>query len=83
MHFTFWHEHCTSLRSTTQGERIMDLGLDPALVCRQHDLRVELGLIEMAMERLDARNEQEHGNLLARLETRLSHLRDAIRQLPA
>ena len=61
----------------------MDLSLDPALVYRHHDLRVELGLIEMAMERLDTRSEQERSDLLPRLESRLSHLRDAISQLSA
>lgn len=61
----------------------MVLGLDPALVYRHHDLRIELGLIEMAMERLVHRSEQERSHLLPRLESRLSHLRDAIRQLPA
>lgn len=49
----------------------------------RHDLLIEIGLTEMAMERLAVRNEEERKSLQPRLETRIHRLRQALQQLAA
>jgi hypothetical protein len=61
----------------------MDFNFDLQPVFQHHDLLVELGRVEMAMEHLDARSENERQTLRPRLLTRLSRLRDALERLPA
>jgi hypothetical protein len=47
----------------------------------RHDLLVELGQVEMAMDGLDKREDSERGSLQPRLESRMSTLLEALRQL--
>jgi hypothetical protein len=61
----------------------MEFNFDLQPVYQHHDLLVELGRVEMAMEHLDARSENERQTLRPRLLTRLSRLRDALERLPA
>jgi hypothetical protein len=61
----------------------MKMHFDFGPVYPRHDLLVEIGLTEMAMERLAVRNEQERVSLQPRLETRIHQLRQALQQLAA
>ena len=61
----------------------MDFNFDLQPVFQHHDLLIELGRVEMAMEHLDARSENERQTLRPRLLTRMSRLRDALERLPA
>ena len=61
----------------------MEFNFDLQPVYQHHDLLIELGRVEMAMEHLDARSENERQTLRPRLLTRLSRLRDALERLPA
>ena len=61
----------------------MKMHFDFEPVYPRHDLLVEIGLTEMAMERLAVRNEQERVSLQPRLETRIHRLREALQQLAA
>jgi hypothetical protein len=45
---------------------------------RHHDLLIELGSLEMAMEMLSERNAVEQGRLRPRIEQRLAHIREAL-----
>ena len=45
---------------------------------RHHDLLIELGSLEMAMERLNERNQLEQGRLRPRIEQRLARIREAL-----
>ncbi|MFC5741569.1 hypothetical protein [Dyella tabacisoli] len=47
-----------------------------------HDLLIEISRVEMAMEHLDARSEQERTALRPRLESRMNRLRDELKHLP-
>ena len=47
----------------------------------RHDLLIELGQVEMAMEILSERDESERGALQPRLESRMSVLLEALRDL--
>ena len=59
----------------------MSLDLEP--VYPRHDLLIEIGLVEMAIEHLAVTSEQEQITLRPRLETRMNRLRDALQQLAA
>lgn len=60
----------------------MNFDFEP--VYPRHDLLIEIGLIEMAMEHLAVADEPGRGEALRpRLETRINHLRDALEQLAA
>ncbi|RDI96929.1 hypothetical protein DVT68_19605 [Dyella solisilvae] len=61
----------------------MDLSFDFEPVYHHHDLLIELGLVEMAMEHLDARSENERQVLRPRLISRMSRLRDELKRLEA
>jgi hypothetical protein len=61
----------------------MEYQLDLQPVYTHHDLIIEMGRVEMAMERLQARSEQEKRTLRPRLESRLRQLRSALAALPA
>lgn len=61
----------------------MDLGLDMDVVFQRHDLLVEVGKVEMAMERLGERAPGERGTLRPILEARLTRLRKELVQLHA
>ncbi|HEX7814692.1 hypothetical protein [Dyella sp.] len=60
----------------------MEPMLDFQPVYSHHDLLIEMGRVEMAMERLQARDEQENLALRPRLETRMKQLRHALDGLP-
>jgi hypothetical protein len=61
----------------------MEFNFDLQPVYQHHDLLIELGRVEMAMEHLEARSENERQTLRPRLLTRMSRLRDALESLPA
>ncbi len=52
-------------------------------VYRHHDLLIELGRVEMAIEHLDERDTQEQVVLRPRLEQRMTTLQQAIASLAA
>lgn len=59
----------------------MELSVDFQPVYQHHDLLIELGRVEMAMEHLDERSENERQALRPRLLSRLSRLRDELERL--
>lgn len=59
----------------------MDLSFDFQPVYQHHDLLIELGRVEMAMEHLEERSENERQALRPRLLSRLSRLRDELQHL--
>jgi hypothetical protein len=59
----------------------MDFSFDLQPVYPHHDLLIELGRVEMAMEHLDARSEDERQVLRPRLQSRISRLRDELQNL--
>ena len=59
----------------------MDHSVDFQPVYPHHDLLIELCRVEMAMEHLDERSENERQVLRPRLLLRLSRLRDELKQL--
>lgn len=54
-----------------------------ALVYVRHDLMVEIGRLEMAMEHLVERDPAQQRHLRPRLESRMSHLLSELDHLPA
>ena len=61
----------------------MDTAFDFHPVYPRHDLLIEIGKVQMAMEHLAARSEQERQQLRPRLESHMHRLRDALNQLAA
>jgi len=59
----------------------MDFSFDFQPVYPHHDLLIELGRVEMAMDHLDARSEDERQVLRPRLQSRISRLRDELQSL--
>ncbi|MBB5360102.1 hypothetical protein HDE76_003344 [Rhodanobacter sp. ANJX3] len=57
----------------------MDMNFE--MLYPRHDLLVALGQIEMAMEGLGERDESERSSLQPRLESRMSALLEALRDL--
>lgn len=49
----------------------------------RHDLMIEIGKVQMAIEHLSARSEQESQQLRPRLESHMHRLRSALSQLAA
>jgi hypothetical protein len=45
---------------------------------RHHDLLIEMGSLEMAMEKLGERNPAEQGRLRPRIEQRLARIRETL-----
>ena len=54
----------------------MELSFDFQPVYQHHDLLIELGLVEMAMDHLEERSEVERQTLRPRLLSRMSRLRE-------
>jgi hypothetical protein len=52
-------------------------------VYAHHDLMMEIGRVELAMEHLDHRSETERSQLRPRLESRMHRLREKLQELPA
>jgi len=61
----------------------MELSLNFEPVYQRHDLWMEIGRVEMAMEQLDRRTEQERVTLRPRLESRRHRLLEQLQQLSA
>ncbi|HEU4669294.1 MAG: hypothetical protein KGN77_09440 [Xanthomonadaceae bacterium] len=61
----------------------MELSLNFEPVYQQHDLWMEIGRVELAMEQLDRRTEQERVVLRPRLESRRHRLLEQLQQLSA
>ncbi len=59
----------------------MELSMDFQPVYQHHDLLIELGRVEMAMEYLEERSENERQALRPRLVSRMSRLRDELERL--
>lgn len=59
----------------------MELSFDFQPVYPHHDLLIELGRVEMAMEHLNNRSEDERQVLRPRLMSRISRLRDELQSL--
>lgn len=60
----------------------MGMSIDFEKFFPHHDLLIEIGRIEMAMETLDDRAENERAMLKPRLESRMVRLRTALKSLP-
>lgn len=60
----------------------MELNFNFAPIFPHHDLLIEIGRVEMAMESLRERNEREQAMLQPRLESRMVRLRSALQTLP-
>lgn len=65
------------------GECVMELSFDFEPVYQQHDLWMEIGRVEMAMEQLDRRSDRERSSLRPRLESRRHRLLEQLHQLSA
>jgi len=59
----------------------MDFNNEIAPVYEHHDLLVEIGKVEMAMDYLDQHDMARQEQLRSRLQNRMSHLRDELMQL--
>ena len=59
----------------------MDFSFDFQPVYQHHDLLIELGRVEMAMEHLEERSENERQALRPRLLSRQNRLRDELQSL--
>lgn len=60
----------------------MSINIDLERFFPHHDLLIEIGRIEMAMETLRDRTENERAALQPRLESRMVRLRTALNSLP-
>jgi hypothetical protein len=76
------HQTCQP-RQAFWGTQIMDFSFDFQPVYQHHDLLIELGRVEMAMEHLEERSENERQTLRPRLLSRLNRLRDELQRLAA
>jgi hypothetical protein len=61
----------------------MNTTFDFQPVYPRHDLMIEIGKVQMAIERLAVRTEQERQQLRPRLESHIHRLRSALSQLAA
>lgn len=61
----------------------MELSFNFEPIYQQHDLWMEIGRVEMAMEHLQERAEQDRRQLLPRLESRRHRLLEQLQQLAA
>ncbi|QNK03541.1 hypothetical protein H8F01_10740 [Dyella telluris] len=59
----------------------MELSMDLQPVFPHHDLLIELGRVEMAIDYLDERSENERQALRPRLLSRMDRLRDELARL--
>jgi hypothetical protein len=68
--------------TATQGGRLtMNFDFEP--VYAHHDLLIEMGRVELAMENIEERAGEESSSLLPRLVSRMNNLREALDHLPA
>ena len=61
----------------------MDNSNEYAPVYLRHDLMIEIGRIEMAMDHLGERDQNQQAQLRPRLESRMTHLLTELDHLPA
>jgi hypothetical protein len=63
------------------GINVMEFSVELQPVYPHHDLLIELGRVEMAMDYLEERSENERQALRPRLLSRMTRLRDELAQL--
>jgi Tfp pilus assembly protein FimV len=68
--------------ATHHRRAVMGMNIDFEKFFPHHDLLIEIGRIEMAMETLQERAENERAMLQPRLESRMVRLRTALKSLP-
>jgi hypothetical protein len=73
----------SSLYPTQHAVQPMNTTFDFQPVYPRHDLMIEIGKTQMAMEHLAARSEQDRQKLRPRLESHMHRLRNALSQLAA
>lgn len=83
MRITRWHVCCWTFRATREKGRVMDNGNEFTPVYARHDLMVEIGRLEMAMEHLVQRDPVQQEQLRPRLASRMSHLLNELDHLSA
>lgn len=77
-----WHDGCFVPSAVElQGGKAMDVSIDFKAFFPHHDLLIELGRVEMAMEHLEHRAEDERRSLRPRLESRMHRLRSELDHL--
>jgi hypothetical protein len=69
-------------RASQKRGRVMDNSNEFAPVYLRHDLMIEIGRIEMAMDHLVERDPAQQQQLRPRLESRMSHLLTELDHLP-
>lgn len=69
--------------SATKGVLTMDNSNEFAPVYLRHDLMVEIGRLELAMDHLVERDTVQQDQLRPRLESRMTHLLSELDHLPA
>ncbi len=57
--------------------------LDLNLIRQRHDLMVEVGTLELALDSLQQRKEEERARLLPQIHARMQKLNEALAHLPA
>ena len=81
MHITYWHGGCIhSVTNHTKGYA-MDMSFDFQPVYPHHDLLIELGQVEMAIDGLSEREDNERAAQQPDLESRMHSLLDALNHL--
>jgi hypothetical protein len=71
------------LGASQRRGRVMDNSNEFAPVYLRHDLMIEIGRLEMAMDHLAERDSSQQQQLRPRLESRMSHLLSELDHLPA
>ena len=71
------------IRAGQRRGRVMDNSNEFAPVYLRHDLMIEIGRLEMAMDHLVEREPTQQQQLRPRLESRMSHLLSELDHLPA
>lgn len=71
------------IRASQRRGRVMDNSNEFAPVYLRHDLMIEIGRLEMAMDHLVERDPAQQQQLRPRLESRMSHLLTELDHLPA
>jgi hypothetical protein len=68
--------------TAAKGGRLT-MNFDSEPVYAHHDLLIEIGRVELAMENIEERAGEESSSLLPRLVSRMNNLREALDHLPA
>ncbi len=59
------------------------IGLDFNLIRQRHDLMVEVGTLELALDALKQRREEDRAKLLPQIHARMQKLNETLEHLPA